>query len=96
MKNLDPSTPPSSADIIMYYVLRIMYYVDSYIQCIYWLPTPQKLLYSVANPAGQLNNKGKITKKDKVRSGNAPPPRARRSFRGKIKHKTQGTHNRTN
>ena len=68
-------------------------YVDSYIQCIYWLPTPKKLVYAVANPAGQLNNKEK--QKDKVRSGNAPPPRARCSFRGKIKHKTQGTHNRT-
>ena len=54
-------------------------YVDSYIQCIYWLPTPQKLLYAVANPAGQLNNKEKIIK-EKVRSGNAPPPaRAARS-----------------
>ena len=68
-------------------------YVDSYIQCIYWLPTPQKLLYSVANPVGQLNNKGKITK-DKVRSGNAPPPPAR-ALLLLIKHKTQGTHNKT-
>ena len=52
----------------------------------HWLPTRKKLLYTVANPARGLLNRGKKKKK----SGSAPPsppppPRARCSFGEKIK-----------
>ena len=38
----------------------------------FWLPTPKKLLYTVANPARGLLNREK--KKSKKKSGSAPPP----------------------
>ena len=49
----------------------------------HWLPTRKKLLYTVANPARGLLNRGK--KKKKSLAAHPPPPPARCTFGEKIK-----------
>ena len=55
----------------------------------HWLPTRKKLLYTVANPAHGLLNRGK---KKKEKSGSAPPPHPARCSFGEKKKKKKKNH----
>ena len=51
----------------------------------HWLPTTKKLLYTVANPARGLLNRGEKKKRKKSLAAPPPPSRAARSEKIKIK-----------
>ena len=53
----------------------------------HWLPTRKKLLYTVANPARGLLNRGKKRRKKKV--WQRPPPARARAARSEKKNKKE-------